>query len=73
MIDNGGKWIFGGIMALLSLVGLFLASRAVDATFYWTGLAFFLFGILVIFGLIGRAYEGSHRRERWEEEEERSS
>lgn len=47
-------WILGIAMGLISLVGLVLASRAVDQAFYWTGLLFFLFGVLFIFGLIGR-------------------
>ena len=75
MMDHGdGKWVFGGIMALIGLIGLFMASRAADEAFYWTGLAFFLFGVLAIFGLIGRSYEEPrHRGGRWEEEEETSS
>jgi hypothetical protein len=74
MVDNGdGKWIFGGIMALLSLIGLLMASRAIDATFYWTGLAFFLFGVLAIFGLIGKAYGPPPPRRRGSEEEETPS
>jgi hypothetical protein len=39
-------------MALLSLFGLFLASAAKDDVIYGTGLAFFVFGVLFIFGLI---------------------
>jgi hypothetical protein len=49
-----GPWILGGVMALLGLVGLFVASRAEDDVFYGTGLALFLFGVLFIFGLIHR-------------------
>lgn len=49
-----GQWIFGAIMGLLSLLGLFLASRSHDQTFYAVGLLFFLFGLGFIFWLIAR-------------------
>ena len=74
-MDGGdGKWIFGALMAALGLLGLFMASRAGDEAFYWTGLAVFLFGVIAVFGLIGKAYRPAHgaRHER-EEEEEASS
>ena len=47
-------WILGAIMGLISLFGLVMASNAVDTTFYWVGLLFFLFGVGFIFALIGR-------------------
>jgi hypothetical protein len=52
--DTIGPWILGGVMALLSLFGLFLASAAKDHVFYGTGLALFVFGVLFVFGLIHR-------------------
>jgi hypothetical protein len=52
--ENVGPWILGALLALLSLVGLFMASSAEDDLFYGVGLAFFLFGVLFIFGLIHR-------------------
>jgi hypothetical protein len=52
--DSIAPWILGGVMGLLSLCGLFLASAAQDNVFYGTGLALFVFGILFIFGLIHR-------------------
>jgi hypothetical protein len=55
MQDDGiGPWVLGGVMALLSLLGLFLASAAQDGVLYGTGLAFFAFGAFFIFGLIYR-------------------
>ena len=50
--ENVGPWILGALMALLSLLGLVMASGAEDGLFYGVGLAFFLFGVLFIFGLI---------------------
>ncbi len=49
-----GPWIFGAAMALLSLLGLFMASFATDAVFHATGLGLFLVGVIVIFLLIRR-------------------
>ncbi|HEX5795395.1 MAG TPA: hypothetical protein VFY19_06125 [Geminicoccaceae bacterium] len=52
--ESIGPWVLGAVMALLSLFGLFLASAAQDGVLYGTGLAFFAFGALFIFGLIHR-------------------
>ena len=49
-----GSWILGGAMGVISLVGLIMASQAQDDAFYFTGLVFFLFGVLFIFALIKR-------------------
>jgi hypothetical protein len=55
MRDDGiGPWVLGGVMGLLSLVGLFLASAAKDDVIYGTGLVLFVFAVLFIFGLIHR-------------------
>jgi hypothetical protein len=63
MQDNGfAPWLLGIVMGLISLLGLFLASAATDAVFYSAGLIFFLFGVLMIFGLIAR-YTGHTRPE----------
>lgn len=53
MPDNTtGAWILGIVMGLLALLGLVMASAAVDPIFYGTGLALTAFGILFIFVLI---------------------
>jgi hypothetical protein len=49
-----GAWILGVVMAVVSLVGLGIASRAEDEVFYATGLGLFVFGVLFIYGLIYR-------------------
>jgi hypothetical protein len=55
MRDDGiGPWVLGGVMVLLGLVGLFLASAAKDDVIYGSGLALFVFGVLFVFGLIHR-------------------
>lgn len=47
-------WALGIVMGLISLFGLIMASQATDQAFYWTGLTFFVFGIVFIFALIAR-------------------
>ncbi len=48
------SWIYGVILAVLALVGLFMASRAHDAMIYTIGLLLFGFALAFIFGLIAR-------------------
>src|SRR5690606_32094558 len=44
-------------MGLLGAVGLFIASRATQAGFYWSGLILFLIGVVTIFNLIRIAFD----------------
>jgi hypothetical protein len=48
------QWIFAGIMGLLSLFGLFLASRAHDQMLSVAGFLLFAFGVGFIFWLIAK-------------------
>ena len=57
-MNGTGKWIFGGCMVLVALIGLTMASRAVDDVIYFVGLLLFLFGVLMNFWLIGRYVGG---------------
>ena len=50
-----GNWILGAAMGVISLFGLIMASQAQDDGFYYTGLLFFIFGVLFIFALIKRS------------------
>ena len=54
MAGDVGPWIVGGVMALVALLGLGLASGAEDDVIYGTGLGLFIFGVLFIFFLIHR-------------------
>lgn len=49
-----GDWIFGVAMALLSLVGLLVASRAHEAAMSGVGFLLTAFGLAFIFWLIAR-------------------
>jgi ABC-type maltose transport system permease subunit len=53
----------GGVMAVTALLGLFLASRSLDAGFEFFGLSLFLFGTGLNFWLIKRYYDSRDRRE----------
>lgn len=53
-MGNTVNWVIGGLIGLLALMGLYLASRAVDEVIYWTGLGFFVFGVAFCFYLINR-------------------
>ncbi|MGF1610500.1 MAG: hypothetical protein ACFCUQ_13955 [Kiloniellales bacterium] len=53
-MSAAGAWVLGGVMGLISLLGLVMASRAQDDVFYLVGLLLFLFGVLFCFGLIKR-------------------
>lgn len=53
--DSGfGAVIAGVLLVLFSLLGLFMASRAVDNLFYVVGLVIFLFGVSLAIGLAVR-------------------
>jgi hypothetical protein len=49
---TGSAWVLGILMGLLALLGLIMASAAVDPIFYGTGLSLCAFGILFVFSLI---------------------
>lgn len=56
------RWGVGIAMALLSLLGLVVASRAADDVIFWTAIGLMLFGILFNYYLVGRSESGSNRR-----------
>ena len=53
-----GNAILGALMGLVGFIGLIMASQAKDDAFYVGGLIFFLFGVLFVFAIIKRAYDG---------------
>jgi hypothetical protein len=61
-MDGIAKWCIGGVVAVLGIVGLFLAARAVDQGIHLFGLALFLFAILYVFALIKQGFD-AHERE----------
>lgn len=49
---GAGSWVLGGLVAFVGMLGLFLASRALDGTVYWVGLLVFLFAVFFNYNLI---------------------
>jgi hypothetical protein len=59
---NIGKFIGGGLLAVIGLIGLAVSARTQDAAFSLFGLLLFVFAILIIFRFItlATAPEGEH-------------
>jgi hypothetical protein len=49
---NTGKFIGGGVLVIVGLIGLAISARAHDAAFSLFGLLLFVFSILVVFRFI---------------------
>jgi predicted exporter len=47
-----GGWIVGVVMALVAILGLFLASGAQDGTMEWVGMLLAIFGVGYCYALI---------------------
>lgn len=61
-MQGTGKWIMGGLMALMGLIGLFVAARGGDnPVAYYGGLGFFAFAVLVIMWWIKSAFDHAER------------
>jgi hypothetical protein len=56
-MEETGRWIAGGIVSLVGLVGLFLAANAADRGIYIFGLALAGFAVVYVFALIRRAFD----------------
>lgn len=54
-MNDFGPWIVGALMGALALLGLVLASRAVDTGFALFGWALTFFGLAVIMALISKS------------------
>lgn len=56
MVDTG-KWIVGGILSLLGVIGLFLAANAKDDGIYVFGFAIAAFAVFYVFAAIKQSYD----------------
>lgn len=61
-MDNLDRWIAGGVLGLVSLAGLYAASRSHDSSLYWIGLIVAVACILLIFGLVKRSFDEADAR-----------
>ncbi|MGQ0675243.1 MAG: hypothetical protein ACT4N4_04045 [Rhodospirillales bacterium] len=62
-MQGTGKWIAGGVIGLVGVLGLFLSASAHDATFYYLGLAVFALAVLIVGAMVKRHYDmqkGAH-------------
>lgn len=59
--SNFMSWLMGGALAVLGLVGLYLAAHTAGGAFYLHGLGLFGLCVAGIFRLIGRYYDAAGR------------
>lgn len=52
-----GQWIWCGAVALMGVMGLFVAAQGGQSVPYWGGLAFFAFSVLFVFYQIKLAFD----------------
>jgi len=53
-------WITGGMLVVIGLIGLKIASGAHGSTLYWLGLGVFVVTVLGVFQLIKRSFDEKH-------------
>jgi len=51
-VDGTGKWIGGGVLVIVGLIGLGVSAHAHDAPFSLFGMLLFVFAILIVFRFI---------------------
>ena len=56
-MDGTAKWCAGGLVAILGVIGLFLAAGAADQGIYLFGLAVAGFAVFYVFALIKRGFD----------------
>ncbi len=56
-MEGSCKWIAGGVIGLIGILGLFLSAHAHDTTFYWLGIGVFLVAMAVIFFMMKRQFD----------------
>jgi hypothetical protein len=63
-MENIGRWVVNGVIGLIGIFGLFIASRAVDGVFYGMGLALVAGAVAFIFYSIRKTYDEAGYRPR---------
>ena len=56
-MQGTGKWIAGGVIGLIGVLGLFLSAHAHDATFYYVGLAVFVLSVPIVGAMVKRHFD----------------
>src|SRR5215831_14564821 len=57
VMEETVRWIGGGLVSLIGIVGLFLAANALDRGIYIFGLALAVFAVTYAFALIRHAFD----------------
>jgi phosphotransferase system glucose/maltose/N-acetylglucosamine-specific IIC component len=63
-VSNIGRWVTNGIIGFIGILGLFVASRASDTTFYALGLIVFAIAVAAIFYAIRKVFDEAEARPR---------
>ena len=61
-MDSASSIVVGALVALVGIIGLFMAASAVDVIFYGVGLTFFLFATLLDFWLVKKWFDSAEHR-----------
>ncbi len=58
-MEGTGRWIWGGMVALFGVIGLFVSAHAgeEEAVAYYGGLVFFIFAMLFILMLMKKSFD----------------
>ncbi len=67
-MDHIGRWVASGIVGVIGLLGLYVASRATDDIFYAMGLIVFVLAVAFIVYSIRRAVDEAGARPRGPED-----
>lgn len=62
-MEGSGKWIAGGLIGLVGIMGLFVSAHAHAGAMYYAGLAVFVLAVLILFAMLKRHYDmlqGAH-------------
>ncbi len=62
-MEGTGSWIINAVVAVVGVLGLFLAANAVDGVFYAFGLLLFVFAALFVFASIKSAFDAHEAAE----------
>jgi hypothetical protein len=58
-VENTMLWIVSGVVAVIGILGLFLAAGAADTGIYAFGLLLFAFAVLFVFSRIKNAFDAA--------------
>jgi hypothetical protein len=60
-MEGTGKWIGGGIVGVIGILGLFLSAHAHGGTTYYLGIAVFVVAVLAIGAMVKHHFDLTER------------